>query len=137
MPTLFLNPLFRLAMAAVASLMLLGGIWFGIQHAIKKHDDGIRQEVHQEYETKALKQAVKDAEEDRIFAEEQAAKAQKEAAALRAELAATSRRIAQARNQIHGRIASGELSNGPASSTVLATVDEIERMEGERKGKAK
>ncbi len=132
MPALFFNPLFRWCAGIVGVLALIAAIVFGVKHMIHKHNQGIRQEVHRQYEVRDLKKAVKDAEADRAFAQAQAEKSAAEAAELRADLSAMSKRVGAARTIIHERVAKGELPNGQLSPTIAAAIDQVEILEGRK-----
>ena len=131
MLTLFLHPLARWGALVAVILMVIAGAFFGVKNAIRERDDAIRQEVHRDYEVRDLKQAVTDAEEDRVFAEGQAAKSAAEAATLRKDLSAMRDRVGQARSSIHGGVASGELANGQLSPVIEQTISEIDTMQRE------
>lgn len=132
MLALLANPLFRWCAGIVGVLALFAALILGVKHVVHKHDQGVRQEVHREYEVRDLKRAVKDAEADRKFAEDQARKSEAEVAELRKDLSAMRNRVGQARTVIRERVASGQLPNGTLSPTITATIDQIETLEGRK-----
>ncbi len=133
MPAFLFTPLFKWGASIVGVLILLGGVWFGIQNAIKKHDDGIRTAVQTEVKMDALKEQANSAEQDRKFAQEVFDAQAKDTEALGVTKQNSAARIKQARNTITGKIADGTLEDRTASPLILDGIAQIDMMYAERK----
>lgn len=137
LPAFMLTPLFKWGAGILAVVLLIAGIWFGIQNAVAKHDKGIRDQLIQQQQVELLQQAAKDAEADRKF--EQLVNDQKaqDAITLNAVRRANDAAVNAVKSSIRTRLDSGELSDRDASPLLVSTVDEIERLRAERLEKTK
>lgn len=136
MPAFLLSPLFKWGASILGVIALLGGVWFGIQHAIKKHDDGVRAEVTNQVKIDALTTQAKNAEEDRKFADEVFQAQAQDNLGLSTQKQNTATRIKKAQNDISGKIADGSLVDRPASELLLQGIAQVDAMYAERKEKA-
>lgn len=117
---------------AVVAVLVMGGI-----HAVRSYWSDVRAEitesVEQKYIVRDLEESLRDAEADKVFAEQQSSAKDAELAALRGDLSAMSARVGQSRTIIRERVASGELTDGQLSPVAVATMEQIDQMEVERK----
>ena len=135
MPAFLLSPLFKWGATILGVLALLGGVWFGIQHAIKKHDDGIRDAVKAQVKMDALKTQADNAEKDRKFADEVFKAQADDNLKLGAAKTETADRIKKAKNDITTKINDGTLQDRTASDLILNGIAQIDLMLAERKEK--
>lgn len=130
-----ISPWFKFFVVPLLIIGLIGGVIFGVKNMFHNYLEGVRLEVHKEYEVRDLKQAVKDAEADKVFAEEQARKSDEHAEELRQSLTTALHRVQVSSRVIHEQVASGELPNGKLSPTIEASINQVEILENERKSK--
>lgn len=135
LPAFMLTPLFKWGAGIVGALALIAAIWFGIQHAINKHDQGIRDELIAQQQIEALQNAARQAEADRKFEQMIEERKTQDALALDEIRRSNQAAVAEVKKNLRARIQSGELADREVSPLIVSTVDEIERLKAEREKK--
>jgi preprotein translocase subunit SecD len=137
LPAFMFTPLFKWGAGIFGVILLIGGIWLGINHAVSKHDQSIRDQLIQQQQVEALQQAAKQAEQDRKFEQMLSDQRAQDVITLNEVRRANDAAVNSVRNSIRNRIDSGELADRPASPLLVSTAEEIERLRAERMEKAK
>lgn len=129
----FKTKLGKIVLAVIAAVALVWGAWYGVTHAIKKHDDAIRAEVRSEVTKELTEKALRDAEADRKFSEKIETDKKKDIADLNETKRDTKGKIDTIRSDIKQKAADGTVENGKASPLILDAIAQIDSLQQARK----